>query len=192
MVVDSIEGWADAVKALVRAYFYGGSTIRFDFSDFRPKGARLITSGGTARGPHPLKECLLKIRGVLDEKEEGDKLESIEVHDIICYIADAVLAGGIRRAALISLFSADDDEMLAAKTGNWWEKNPQRGRANNSVVLLRHRITKEFFESLWQRVKASGAGEPGFYFRTIKTGVQIRAVRSHLDLINCVILQKLM
>jgi len=168
LVGDSIEGWADAVKALVRTYFYGGSTIRFDFSDVRLKGARLVTSGGKAPGPQPLKECLLKVRGVLDEKEEGNKLEPIEVHDIICYIADAVLAGGIRRAALISLFSADDDEMLAAKTGNWWEKNPQRGRANNSVVLLRHRITKEFFEGLWQRVKASGAGEPGFYFSNDK------------------------
>jgi len=168
LVGDSIEGWADAVKVLVRSYFYGGSTIRFDFSDIRPKGARLVTSGGKAPGPQPLKECLLKVRGVLDEKLEGDKLESIEVHDIVCHIADAVLAGGIRRAALISLFSADDDEMLAAKTGNWWEKNPQRGRANNSVVLLRHRITKEFFESLWERVKASGAGEPGFYFSNDK------------------------
>jgi ribonucleoside-triphosphate reductase len=168
LVGDSIEGWADAVKVLVRSYFLGGSTIRFDFSDVRLKGARLVTSGGKAPGPQPLKECLLKVRGVLDEKSEGDKLEPIEVHDIICYIADAVLAGGIRRAALISLFSADDDEMLAAKTGNWWEKNPQRGRANNSVVLLRHRITKEFFEGLWQRVKASGAGEPGFYFSNDK------------------------
>jgi len=168
LVGDSIEGWADAVKALIRTYFFGGSTIRFDFSDIRPKGARLITSGGKAPGPQPLKECLLKIRGVLDGKSDGDKLEPIEVHDIICYIADAVLAGGIRRAALISLFSADDDEMLAAKTGNWWEKNPQRGRANNSVVLLRHRITKVVFESLWERVKASGAGEPGFYFSNDK------------------------
>ena len=168
LISDSIEGWADAVKALMRSYFYGGSTIRFDFSDIRPKGARLITSGGKAPGPQPLKECLLKVRGILDEKSDGDKLQAIEVHDIVCHIADAVLAGGIRRAALISLFSADDGEMLAAKTGNWWEKNPQRGRANNSVVLLRHRITKEVFESLWERVKASGAGEPGFYFTNDK------------------------
>ena len=168
LVGDSIEGWSDAVKALVRSYFFGGSTIRFDFSDVRPKGARLITSGGKAPGPQPLKECLLKVRGILDEKSDGDKLEPIEVHDVVCYIADAVLAGGIRRAALICLFSADDDEMLSAKTGNWWEKNPQRGRANNSVVLLRHRITKDVFESLWERVKASGAGEPGFYFSNDK------------------------
>ena len=168
LIGDSIEGWADAVKALVRNYFYGGSKVRFDFSDIRPKGARLITSGGKAPGPQPLRECLVKVKGILHEKSDGDKLEPVEVHDIVCHIADAVLAGGIRRAALISLFSADDDEMLAAKTGNWWEKNPQRGRANNSVVLLRHRITKEFFDGLWERVKASGAGEPGFYFSNDK------------------------
>jgi ribonucleoside-triphosphate reductase len=168
LVNDSIEGWADAVKALIQSYFKGGSKLRFDYSDIRPKGARLVTSGGKAPGPQPLRECLVKLQGMLEEKENGDKLKPIEVHDMICHIADAVLAGGIRRAALISLFSADDDEMLAAKTGNWWEKNPQRGRANNSVVLLRHRITKEYFERLWDRVKASGSGEPGFYFSNDK------------------------
>jgi ribonucleoside-triphosphate reductase len=168
LIGDSIEGWADAVKILIHSYFKGGSQIKFDFSDIRPKGSRLVTSGGKAPGPQPLKECLLKIRGVLDEKESGDKLEPIQVHDIICYIADAVLAGGIRRAALISLFSADDEEMLAAKTGNWWETNPQRGRANNSVVLMRHLITKDYFMSIWDRVRESGSGEPGFYFSNDK------------------------
>mgnify|MGYP003111594320 CR=1 FL=1 len=168
LIADSIEGWADAVKVLIGSYFKGGSKIRFDFSDIRPKGARLLTSGGKAPGPQPLKECLLKIRGILDEKEVGDQLEPIEVHDIVCHIADAVLAGGIRRAALISLFSADDEEMLAAKTNNWWETNPQRGRANNSVVLMRHRVTKEFFMNVWHRVQASGSGEPGFYFSNDK------------------------
>jgi ribonucleoside-diphosphate reductase alpha chain len=168
LIGDSIEGWSDSVKILMHSYFKGGSQIKFDFSDIRPKGSRLVTSGGKAPGPQPLKECLLKIRGVLDEKESGDKLEPIEVHDIVCYIADAVLAGGIRRAALISLFSADDEEMLAAKTGNWWEANPQRGRANNSVVLMRHLITKEFFMDIWERVRESGSGEPGFYFSNDK------------------------
>ena len=168
LINDSIEGWADSVKALFSSYFNGTSALRFDYSDIRPKGSRLVTSGGKAPGPQPLKECLVKIQGILDEKENGEKLSTIEVHDIVCHIADAVLAGGIRRAALISLFSADDDEMIAAKTGNWWEKNPQRGRANNSVVLLRHRATKEFFENLWERVKASGSGEPGFYFSNDK------------------------
>ena len=168
LVADSIEGWSDAVKILMQSYFKGGTRIKFDFSDIRPKGSRLVTSGGKAPGPQPLKECLLKVEGVLYEKEDGDKLEPIEVHDIVCYIADAVLAGGIRRAALISLFSADDKEMLAAKSGNWWEANPQRGRANNSVVLMRHRITKEFFQQIWDRVKESGSGEPGFYFTNDK------------------------
>jgi len=164
LIGDSIEGWADAVKVLILSYFNGTSKLRFDFSDIRPKGARLVTSGGKAPGPQPLKECLVKVEGILDRKENGEKLTPIEVHDIVCHIADAVLAGGIRRAALISLFSADDDEMIAAKSGNWWETNPQRGRANNSVVLMRHKVTKEFFMDLWDRVKASGAGEPGFYF----------------------------
>ena len=164
LIGDSIEGWADAVKALVTSYFRGTSKLRFDFSDIRPKGARLVTSGGKAPGPQPLKECLVKLEGILESKENGDKLRPIEVHDMVCYIADAVLAGGIRRAALISLFSADNDEMIAAKAGSWWEENPQRGRANNSVALMRHMVTKEFFLDLWSRVKASGAGEPGFYF----------------------------
>jgi len=168
LINDSIEGWADAVKYLIRSYFFGGSRLRFDYSDIRPKGARLVTSGGKAPGPQPLKECLVKVEGVLSEKEDGDRLSAIEVHDIVCHIADAVLAGGIRRAALISLFSADDNEMIACKSGNWWETNPQRGRANNSAVLLRHRVTKEFFLDLWKRVEASNAGEPGIYLSNDK------------------------
>jgi ribonucleoside-diphosphate reductase alpha chain len=164
LIGDSIEGWADAVKALVMSYFRGTSKLRFDFSDIRPKGSRLVTSGGKAPGPQPLKECLVRLEGILEAKENGDKLRPIEVHDMICYIADAVLAGGIRRAALISLFSADDGEMISAKTGSWWEQNPQRGRANNSIVLMRHIVTEDFFRDLWNRVRASGAGEPGFYF----------------------------
>ena len=86
----------------------------------------------------------------------------------MCHIADAVLSGGIRRAAMISLFSADDAEMIACKSGSWWENNPQRGRANNSAVILRHRVTKEFFMDLWKRIEASGSGEPGLYFSNDK------------------------
>jgi len=169
LIGDSIEGWADSIKVLIKSYMNGGgSRIEFDFSDIRQKGARLVTSGGKAPGPQPLKECLVKIEGILSEKENGDKLSTLEVHDIICYIADAVLAGGIRRAALISLFSADDDSMIGCKAGNWWELNAQRGRANNSAVLMRHKITKEFFMELWKRVELSGAGEPGIYLNNDK------------------------
>ena len=169
LVGDSIEGWADAIKVLMKSYFGENlSTPEFDFSDIRPKGAQLVTSGGKAPGPQPLKDCIHKLKGMLDAKEDGEKMSPIEVHDMVCHIADAVLAGGIRRAALISLFSADDNEMIACKSGAWWEQNPQRGRANNSAALVRHKITKDFFMDLWKRVEASGAGEPGIYFTNDK------------------------
>ena len=168
LISDSIEGWADAVKVLMKSYFYGGSHINFDFSDIRAKGSELVTSGGKAPGPQPLKECLVKIDGILQTKENGDKLTTLEVHDIVCHIADAVLAGGIRRAALIALFSADDDMMISSKYGNWWETNPQRGRANNSAALVRSKITEEFFFELWEKIKSSGSGEPGIYLTNDK------------------------
>jgi ribonucleoside-diphosphate reductase alpha chain len=166
VIGDSIEGWSDAIKVLIKSYLGSkrSSKVKFDYSDIRPKGSQLVTSGGKAPGPQPLKECLVKIKGLLDGKEDGKKLSTLEVHDIVCHIADAVLAGGIRRAALISLFSAYDEEMISSKSGDWWESNPQRGRANNSAVLMRHKITKEFFLDLWKRIELSGAGEPGIYF----------------------------
>lgn len=163
LIGDSIEGWADAVKVLVESHFLGKSSPVFDFRDIRPKGARLITSGGKAPGPAPLKICLEKVRLVL-AGAKGRKILPIEVHDIMCHIADAVLAGGIRRAAMIALFSYDDNDMLSCKSGAWWENNPQRGRANNSVVLNRNDIRKEHFDVIWKRVQQSGAGEPGFYW----------------------------
>jgi len=169
LIGDSIEGWADAVKVLIESYLgTKASTPVFDYSDIRQKGALLVTSGGKAPGPQPLKDCIHHITKVLDSKQDGDKLSPIETHDIVCHIADAVLAGGIRRAALISLFSADDDEMISCKSGNWWEKNPQRGRANNSAVLLRHKVTQEYFMDLWKRIELSGAGEPGIYLSNDK------------------------
>ena len=168
LIGDSIEGWADSISVLVKSYFFGGSKPVFDFRDIRAKGARLITSGGKAPGPQPLKECLIKIDGIFDAKKDGDKLNPIEVHDIVCHIADAVLAGGIRRAALICLFSASDEQMISCKSGAWWETNPQRGRANNSAVLMRHKITKDYFMDLWKRIEASGAGEPGIYLSNDK------------------------
>lgn len=163
LVGDSIEGWADAVKVLIKAYTLGKSDPQFDFRDIRHKGARLVTSGGKAPGPDPLRICLDKLRSVLNNAV-GRKLTPIEVHDMICHIADAVLSGGIRRAALISLFDKDDLDMLSAKAGDWWELNPQRGRANNSVVLHREHTTKEEWDAIWQKVEDSGSGEPGVFW----------------------------
>ena len=168
LIGDSIEGWADAVRMLCKAYFTGAPLPLFDFRDIRVKGAQLITVGGKAPGPEPLKECLFQIQKILDRKKNGEKLLSVEVHDIACHIADAVLSGGIRRAALISLFDLDDENMLTCKFGSWWESNPQRGRANNSAVLLRHKIDEVEFFKLWKKIELSGSGEPGLYFSNDK------------------------
>jgi ribonucleoside-triphosphate reductase (thioredoxin) len=169
LISDSIEGWADSIRILLECYTgIRSSSPIFDYSDIRPKGSLLKTSGGKAPGFQPLRECLVKIEGILQNKTNGSKLEPIEAHDIMCYLADAVLAGGIRRAAMISLFSADDSKMISCKAGNWWENNPQRGRANNSAVILRHRVTKDFFMGLWERIQHSGSGEPAVYFNNDK------------------------
>lgn len=164
VVADSIVGWADAVKILLEAYMCGKSMPVFDFSDIRAKGAELITSGGKAPGAEPLKVCLFQLQKILDRKADGEKLTTIEAHDMMCFVADAVLSGGIRRAALISLFDIDDNDMLTCKFGNWWEENPQRSRANNSAMVVRHKITEERFQALWEKIRASGSGEPGIYF----------------------------
>jgi len=164
LVEDSIMGWADAIKVLMKAYLEGGFMPKFDFRAIRKKGARLITAGGKAPGPEPLKICIAHVQAVLDRKQKGESLSSLECHDILCHIANSVLAGGIRRSAMIALFSHDDEEMITCKYGNWWETNEQRGRANNSAVLLRGEIGEEEFYSLWERIEASGSGEPGIYW----------------------------
>ena len=165
LVGDSLEGWADAIKVLTKAFFgFSNAMPDFDFSDIRPKGTRLITAGGKAPGPEPLKLCIAHITAILERKQDGEKLSTLECHDIMCHIANAVLAGGIRRSAMISLFSFDDEDMLTCKFGNWWELNEQRGRANNSVVIKRERITRNEFDTLWRKIELSGSGEPGFYF----------------------------
>jgi ribonucleoside-diphosphate reductase alpha chain len=168
LVGDSIEGWADAVKVLMKAYLRGGPLPLFDFRDIRPKGAQLITVGGKAPGPEPLKLALVHVQAILDRKKDGDRLTSLECHDIICHLADAVLSGGIRRAALIALFNLDDEEMLTCKFGNWWEENPQRGRANNTAVLIKSKIDKDTFLDLWKKIELSNSGEPGFIFSNDK------------------------
>lgn len=184
---DSIEGWADAVKALVQSYFKGGSKLRFDYSDIRPKGARLVTSGGKAPGPQPLKECLVKLQGMFEAKENGDKLSTIEAHDMICHIADAVLAGGIRRAALISLFSADDNEMIAAKTGNWWEHSPQRGELTTLLFSFAIESPRNILKTYGRESKSREVESRDFIFLMTKTGEPTLVVKSHYDHISSVI-----
>lgn len=164
LIGDSIEGWADAVKMLIKAYLCGKSKPIYDYDDIREKGASLITAGGKAPGPEPLKDCLHDIEKIFERKENGEQLTSLEVHDILCYIADAVLSGGIRRSAMISLFDIDDDEMLTCKFGNWFEENPQRSRANNTAVVVRHLIDEVTFFNLWKKIELSGSGEPGIFF----------------------------
>lgn len=238
LVGDSIEGWADSVKILMKSYLGKNSAKPvFDFRDIRPKGARLKTAGGKAPGAEPLKTCLFNIETILERKQNGEKLTDIECHDIMCHIANAVLAGGIRRAAMICLFSFDSQAMLAAKSNfniisyspvkierlipntetyelvdsvhideksnkkyfdinvtvdepfygikettcywiseedysklksdnilPWYCFQEQRGRANNSAVIVRNRITLDEWQKLWKKIEASGSGEPGVYF----------------------------
>ena len=164
LIEDSIMGWADAVKVLLKAYLEGGFMPKFDFRAIRHKGAKLVTAGGKAPGPEPLKICLAHMQAILDRKQEGENLSSLECHDILCHIANSVLAGGIRRSAMIAFFSHDDEEMITCKYGNWWELNEQRGRSNNSAVLERGEISEEEFKSLWHRIELSNSGEPGIYW----------------------------
>ena len=168
LIEDSIMGWADAVKMLMKFYFKGGFKPKFDFSAIRQKGSRLITAGGKAPGPEPLKICLAHVDAIMERKEDSEQLTPLECHDILCHIANSVLSGGIRRSAIISLFSHDDEEMITCKYGNWWETNEQRGRANNSAVLVRGEVNKEEFDALWKRIEASGSGEPGIYWTNNK------------------------
>lgn len=160
MIQDSIEGWSDAVKVLFEAYYLGAPKPLWDFSEIRPQGVRLKVSGGKAPGPKPLARSLAAIERIL-KSSIGKRLEPIQVHDILCHIAVAVLSGGIRRSAMIACFSPEDDAMSNCKAGEWWVKNPQRGKANNSMVFLRNSLTRERFDAYWSVVKRTKSGEPG-------------------------------
>jgi ribonucleoside-diphosphate reductase alpha chain len=161
---DSIEGWADCIRALTKAYFEDGSDIKFDLSPIRPKGALIHSSMCAAPGPKPLSATLENIKKLLDKKiAAGDLgLSSLDCYDICCFASDAVLAGGVRRSAMICLFDKDDDLMLHAKEGEWWKDNPQRGNANNSVQFDRDSTTKEEFDAIFEQCRKSECGEPGF------------------------------
>ena len=160
IVSDTIEGWADALDELVRSYF-DGKKVEFSYHLIRPRGAHLKTSGGKAPGHLPLKKALIKIESVLSGAV-GRSLKSIEVYDICMFAARAVLSGGIRRSACICLFSYDDEDMMMAKTGNWFEKQPQRSASNNSAVIPRSMKDDTVFRKLFTSTKEFG--EPGFVF----------------------------
>jgi len=170
-VPDTIEGWADSFGVLLSSYFtdnnsypeYKGCQVHFDFSKIRPKGAE-ISGGFKAPGPDGLREALQKCESLLNtEVEDGEtELRPIVAYDFIMHMADAVLSGGVRRSATICLFSKDDDEMLNAKTGDWFIHNPQRGRSNNSVMLLRDNLSRDEWANIMKSVR--DFGEPGFIF----------------------------
>lgn len=180
-IEDSIEGWADAVGQLLSSYFVGKNTfdeyedmnyipfpacqgkyVTFGYENIRSAGSIIKSSGGKAPGPDGLRNAIEKIRDLLDTllKSGTDKLRPIDAYDIVMHLSDAVLSGGVRRSATICIFSIDDDEMLKAKTGNWHQTNPQRARSNNSVILIRDKITYKQFKNIIQHVKEFG--EPGF------------------------------
>ena len=171
-VPDSIEGWADAFGVLLSSYFveqapfpqYQGITVHFDLSEIRPKGA-YISGGFKAPGPDGLRQSLEACRDLLDKALKGNDptfLAPINVYDFVMHMADAVLSGGIRRAATLCLFSKDDQAMMTAKTGDWFTTNPQRARSNNSVLLVRNELTEDEFNAIMENAKAFG--EPGFVF----------------------------
>ena len=173
-VEDSIEGWADAVKAVCNAYFYGTPKPCFDYTRVSVSGTRL-NSGIIAPGPDKLKECLDAITGVFEKaytvwSSGPQQLTPLQAHDILCYIACAVVAGGIRRSACIALFDWDDEEMLNCKIGDWWAENPQRGRANNSVVLNRTwepeylQTAYKYVSDIAKKALLTGSGDPGILF----------------------------
>lgn len=161
---DSIEGWADCIKELMNAYFITGDDIEFDLSSIRPKGALIKSSMCPAPGPEPLGETIVDVKKLFDRKiANGEtKLSSVDCFDICCFISDAVLAGGVRRSAMICLFDKDDDLMLHAKEGEWWVENPQRALANISVQFDRGQEKKEEFDAIFAQCERSGCGEPGF------------------------------
>ena len=171
VIEDSIEGWADSLGVLLSTFFAGGGQfpefegrrVYFDLSQVRPKGS-MISGGFKAPGPEPLRKALDKIEHLIQARilAGATRLRAIDVYDIAMHAADAVLAGGVRRSATICLFSADDEEMTKAKTGNWFNDNPQRGRSNNSAVIVRDEITREQFKDIMVSIKEFG--EPGFYF----------------------------
>lgn len=162
VIADSREGWADSLTHGLKTW-YSGKDVDFDFSLIRPYGARLKTMGGRASGPDPLKD-LLKFTKERVLSKQGRRLEPIDVHDIICKIGEVVVAGGVRRSALISLSDLDDQSVRDAKIGQFWNTNPQRSLSNNSAVYESKPSVEQFMEE-WTALIKSGAGERGIFNR---------------------------
>jgi ribonucleoside-triphosphate reductase len=163
VVEDSKEGWAYAYRELIANLYAGIMPAEYDVSNVRPAGARLETFGGRASGPQPLID-LFHFTVEKFNRAQGRQLTSMEVHDIVCKIADVVVVGGVRRSALISLGDLEDDEMRHAKDYGWWEHNGQRRLANNSAVY-QHKPSREVFDREWDALRASGSGERGLFNR---------------------------
>lgn len=173
VIPDTIEGWSDAIGVLIGSYFndglwqdYVGANIEFDFSEIRPEGSYLSSSSGKAPGPAKLKYALEKIDNLLQRCIKNQEFRSIDAYDIVMHSANAVVSGGVRRSATICLFSPDDEDMVNAKTGDWFYTNPQRGRSNNSVVLIRDELKLKEFRSIIDRTV--NFGEPGFVLTSNK------------------------
>lgn len=169
VVPDTIEGWADSLDALINSYFAHGIRVSFDYSKVRPEGSLLSSGVGFAPGPKPLRDAIEAIRAVLDAclSRGQTRLRPIDCYDIVMHASCAVLSGGVRRSATICIFSVDDDEMATAKTRENFDVarglNPQRGRSNNSAVLLRNSTSRATFQRFMD-IARHGGGEPGFYW----------------------------
>lgn len=199
-VQDDIQGWADSILVLLKAYtkndlkveYYDRDKVKelsediskidtiknikkeidfdtikpnieFDYSLIRSKGSLIKSSNSKAPGYKGLEKTHKKIREILERKNNGERLTSLDCYDIICHVADCVLSGGIRRSSAISLFDYDDELMLNAKSGEWYIDNPQRSNSNNSAVFYRPELTKEKFDEFFQKIVDSGSGEPGIF-----------------------------
>jgi ribonucleoside-triphosphate reductase len=162
MVADSKLGWAKALKELI-GMLYIGQIPRWDLFKIRPAGSPLKTFGGRASGPEPL-ENLFNFAVNIFRNAAGRKLSSIECHDIVCKIAEVVVVGGVRRSALISLSNLSDDRMRAAKSGQWWNTEPQRALANNSACYTEKPDIGVFMDE-WKSLYDSKSGERGIFNR---------------------------
>ena len=177
-VRDSKIGWAKSYRELI-AMLYAGQIPQFDMSLVRPAGAKLKTFGGRASGPDPLRD-LFKFSIETFQKASGRKLTSIECHDIVCKIADVVVCGGVRRSALISLSNLSDIRMRDAKTGQWWDNNPQRSYANNSVAYTEKPDIGTFMKE-WVSLYDSKSGERGIFNRVASQKMATRSGRRDGD-----------